>query len=187
MVYSIGYQGDAIRAAVEDGRAWGIRVRFVDDGDIPLGTGGALRRAFDAGVLEERFAVQYGDSYLPFDVGAFMTAFETCGRPAMMTVHHNPGDAASNNVDYADGVVRLYDKRRGRPVTEWSDYGMSAFQRDLIGARVPADGLRDLADLTHALSLEGCLAGYPVATRYHEIGSPEGLAECEQWLERSLS
>jgi NDP-sugar pyrophosphorylase family protein len=181
VVYCIGHLGAMVRDFVGDASRWGLRVRYVEDGDGPAGTAGALRRALDGGVLEDRFVVQYGDSFLPFDVAAFYHAFLRCGRPAMMTVFHNPSEPAINNVDYADGVVRLYDKTTKAPMA-WIDYGMTAFLRDLIESHIPATGPCDLADVTHRLSRSGLLAGYEVAERFHEIGSPAGLAEFEQWI-----
>ena len=40
VVMSIGYRGDMIRAAVGDGRAFGLRVRYVDEGTDLRGHGG---------------------------------------------------------------------------------------------------------------------------------------------------
>jgi hypothetical protein len=47
---------------------------------------------------------------------------------------------------------------------------------------VPRTGKADLAELFHALSVRGQLAGLEVRERFHEIGSPEGLAEMETWI-----
>ncbi|HSR06922.1 MAG TPA: sugar phosphate nucleotidyltransferase, partial [Bryobacteraceae bacterium] len=59
VIYSIGYRGGAIRDYVGDGSRWGIRALFVDEGERLLGTAGALRLAFDHGVLDPTFAVLY--------------------------------------------------------------------------------------------------------------------------------
>src|SRR3954451_4416174 len=67
VVYSIAVLGEMIEDYVGDGSRWDLNVRYVRDGDEPLGTGGALRRVLDAGLLAGRFLVQYGDSFLPFD------------------------------------------------------------------------------------------------------------------------
>jgi len=183
LVFCIGRHGDQMRAALGDGASWGVRVRYVDDGARLLGTAGALRHAIDAGVVAERFAVQYGDSYLPVDLEAFFVAFETCGLPAMMAVYRNEARSQMNNVDYAEGRVLLHDKRPQRPSAAHIDYGISAFRRDLVQTRVASGEVADLSDLTRALSVEGLLAGYEVTEPFHEVGSPEGLAEMERFLE----
>ena len=64
----VAHLGDAVRSEVGDGRAYGIRVRYADEGPTLLGTAGALRRALPD--LAESFLVTYGDSFLPFDYAA---------------------------------------------------------------------------------------------------------------------
>jgi hypothetical protein len=54
--------------------------------------------------------------------------------------------------------------------------------RSIVEARVPSGATADLADLLHALSVEGLLAAYEVATRFYEVGSPQGLADLEHFL-----
>ena len=49
VVYSIGYLGDLVRQHMGDGRRFGLDVDYVDEGDRPLGTAGALRLAADRG------------------------------------------------------------------------------------------------------------------------------------------
>ena len=83
------------------------------------------------------------------------------------------------------GRVVLYDKRRQtRPAADFAyiDYGLSALERRLVETEVPVAGKADLADLFHTLSVRGQLAGLEVRERFHEIGSPEGLAEMGTWI-----
>ena len=51
IVYCIGHLGHQVRAHVGDGSRFGLAVDYVDDGERPLGTGGPLRVALDAGLL----------------------------------------------------------------------------------------------------------------------------------------
>jgi NDP-sugar pyrophosphorylase family protein len=185
VVYSIAFLGEMVRAYVGDGSRWGLPVRYVEDGDELAGTAGALRRALDAGVLRDWFLVHYGDTFLPFDPRRLGAAFQAQGRPALMTVYHNRGRWDAGNVRFADGAVRLYRKaRRGEAPAglPYIDYGVTALRARLIAGRVPAGAQGDLADLYHALSLEGLLAGLEVTERFYEIGSPEGLRDFEAWV-----
>ena len=69
VVYCIGHHGEQIVERIGDGSEFGLRVCYVKDGPVLRGTAGALRRAFDKGVLHEAFFVLYGDSYLPISTG----------------------------------------------------------------------------------------------------------------------
>ena len=185
VVLSIGYRGDEIRAHVGDRTAGGLRVRYVDEGSNLRGTAGALRLALDEGVLEERFLVTYGDSFLPIDFGVVFRAFADGGAPALMTVFRNDGRWDQSNVIFEDGRVVLYDKqRRGRPAADFAyiDYGLSALERRVIADEIPAGTKADLAELFFALSRRGDLAGFEVQERFYEIGSPEGLEDFTGWL-----
>lgn len=184
VLFSIGHLGAQLREHVGDGRRLGLEVTYVDDGEELRGTAGALRRALDEHVLDERFLVTYGDSYLPIDFGAFARAFERSASPAMMSVFRNEGRWDTSNATVRDGRVTLYDKRRGEGAASMAyiDYGLLAFQRDVIGARVPAGAKSDLADLLHDLSVEGHLAAYEVTTRFYEMGSRQGLTDLENFL-----
>jgi NDP-sugar pyrophosphorylase family protein len=185
VVYCIAVLGEQVRDFVGDGRRWGLAVDYVSDGDQLAGTGGALRRALDAGVLEDWFLVQYGDSFLPVDCHQVAAAFRAQDRPALMTVYCNRGRYDTGNVRYADGVVELYQKtRKGEPSPQgmdYIDYGLSVLDRDLIANHVLPGQVVDLSDLYHRLSLDGLLAGFEVGRRFYEIGSPAGLCDFETW------
>ena len=53
IVYSVSHFADQLRVHVGDGSRFGLHVDYVEDGERPLGTGGAIRSALDAGLLEE--------------------------------------------------------------------------------------------------------------------------------------
>jgi NDP-sugar pyrophosphorylase family protein len=181
VVLSIGYRGDMVRAAIGDGRAFGLDVRYVDEGDDLRGTAGALRLCLDAGVLQEAFMVLYGDSYLPIDLPAVGEGFRSGSRPALMTVLRNDDRWDRSNVIYENGRLLLYDKRHLDARMRHIDYGLGVLTRPLI-ERVATGVAADLADLYHALSVTNELGGYEVTQRFYEIGSPEGLRDLEAFL-----
>lgn len=185
VVLSVGYRGVMLSEHVGDGARFGLAVRVVDEGADLQGTAGALRLADQQGVLAPFFLVTYGDSFLPVDFASVWERFRACGRPALMTVFRNDGRWDASNAIYEGGAVILYDKaHRTRPAEAFSyiDYGLLAFEREVVRARVPPAGKADLSDLCHALSVTGQLAGMEIAERFYEIGSPAGLADFERWL-----
>ena len=181
ILYSIGHLGGRIRDHVGDGARHGLAVDYVEDGPEPLGTGGALRAALDAGALAERFLVTYGDSYLPIDLRPVMAALAASGAAALMTVFRNDGRWDGSNVAVRDGRVLLYDKRARHPEVplDHIDYGMLALTRGFVAEHLPPGEAVDLAEPLYRLSRAGGLAAHPVATRFWEVGSHAGLAELE--------
>ena len=185
VTYSVGYRGDMLRAHVGDGSRFGSQVSWVDEGERLLGTGGALRRAFDEGALDEAFFVLYGDSYLPISMSAVEEAWRASRQPALMTVLRNEGRWDTSNAIYRDGQIVLYDKSRlvdRQAEMHWIDFGLSVLTRDVIASRIASGSVADLADLMRDLSLEGLLAGFEVHERFYEAGSPEGLLDLEAYL-----
>jgi NDP-sugar pyrophosphorylase family protein len=185
VVICTGYGGAELRSHVEDGAAHGLELRFVDEGDELRGTAGALRLAFDQGVLDPSFAVLYGDSYLPIELQPVWDAFRASRLPALMTVLRNDDRWDASNAIVADGRVVLYDKGGSDPRRRWIDYGLSVLAARVVAERVPAGAVSDLAEVYRDLSLAGELGAYEVEERFYEIGSPSGLEELERYLGHS--
>lgn len=187
VVYCIGYLGEQVREHVGLGQAWGLNVDYVDEGENLRGTAGALRLALDQGVLSDRFLVLYGDSLLQVDPAEVHAAAVTSGLPALMTVFENVGRWDISNVVLEGSRVRRYAKNLSPVPLEmrWIDYGLSVIDRHLIGDRVPAGTVADLAPLLTELAREGSLAAHLARERFYEIGSPTGLAEAEALLSSS--
>jgi MurNAc alpha-1-phosphate uridylyltransferase len=183
VVICIGHLGEQIRSFVGDGAQFGCRARYAVDGARPLGTGGALRQAVP--LLGSRFFVMYGDSYLDIPFRPVYEAFRGAGRPALMTVYRNDGRWDASNVEFVDGVIRRYDKLNRTADMHHIDYGLGLVSAELLAAR-PADMAFDLADLYRELVDRRDLAGFEVAQRFYEIGSPAGLAETDAHLRAVL-
>jgi MurNAc alpha-1-phosphate uridylyltransferase len=175
-VFLTGYLGERIEEAVGDGARFGMRVRYVPDGPMLLGTGGSIGRALPQ--LGPRFAVIYGDSWLEFDYQAAIAAFERDGRPALMTVFRNEDPAHANNVEFDGAEILAYNKTARTPRMHHIDYGLSVFCADVF-AGLPLDVPTDLATITEDLAHRGLLAGYEVHHRFYEVGSFSGVAELE--------
>jgi NDP-sugar pyrophosphorylase family protein len=182
VIFSIGYRGDLLRDHVGDGVRFGLTVDYVDEGDSLRGTGGALRLAYDSGVLPDAFFVLYGDSYLAVSLRAVWEAFSGGSYLALMTVLRNDGRWDKSNVSYADGQVLLYDKAAaGAGKFRFIDYGLLALNSAVV-REIPANEVFDVAVLLHRLSVEGRLAGFEAAERFYEVGSPAGLTDLEAHL-----
>ena len=188
-IYCIGHMGQKVREYVGDGSRWGLRVTYVDEGKELRGTAGAVRLAAELGVLQDRFLLTYGDSFLPVDFGKVFLQFSTQNLPALMTIYKNQGLWDRSNVCFEKGVVRLYDKmgfEKTLPCPmEYIDYGLLGFDRELILNEIPAQTKSDLADLLYRLSKRGELMGLESKERFYEIGSPTGLEDFKAFVRTS--
>jgi len=179
VILCVGHRGEEIKAAVGDGKKWGIGVRYSYDGPQLAGTAGAIRRALP--LLWDAFFVMYGDSYLRCDLAAVEAAFRASGKPALMTVLQNDGRWDTSNVLMDGDALVRYDKGHPTPDMEHIDYGLGVLSRAAFASHPNAT---DLAEVYESLSQRGQLAAYLVRERFYEIGSPQGLAETKEFLER---
>ena len=178
-VLCVGHLGEMVEAAIGDGAALGIDVRYSYDGPAALGTAGALKKALP--LLSDAFFVLYGDSYLDVDYQAVARTFESCGKLGLMTVFRNAGRWDRSNVLFVDGAIVSYDKQHPSPEMQHIDYGLNILRASVLD-EVRADESCDLAELFAKLVRRKQIAAYEVTQRFYEIGSPVGLEETRQYL-----
>jgi MurNAc alpha-1-phosphate uridylyltransferase len=174
VVLCIGYRGDQVRRYVGDGRQ-GLAVSYSDEGDAKLGTGGALRLACP--LLDEEFLLTYGDSYLTADLAAPLRFLQLAVREfAVMSVWpETPG-----NVKVLGGQVQeVWDG--WHQYGSATDYGAIAMRKRVV-AGLLAGMEFPLNPILNSYAQIGRVRAHVVQERYHEIGSPEGLAETEAFL-----
>jgi MurNAc alpha-1-phosphate uridylyltransferase len=180
IVFCTGHLGEAVEAALGDGSRWGVRVRYVNDGAVRRGTGGALRHALPQ--LGESFLVLYGDSYLDCDYEAIASAFLAGGLAGLMTVCRNDDQWDRSNVAFEGGRILRYDKQRRSEDMRYIDYGLGALRAEAL-ERFPAEAPFDLVEVYQSLISRHQLTGFEVTGRFYEIGSPTGLEETRRYLQ----
>jgi N-acetyl-alpha-D-muramate 1-phosphate uridylyltransferase len=181
VVLCVGHLGEQIRTAVGDGAGFGLTVRYSFDGEMLLGTGGALKRALP--LLGSAFFVLYGDSYLPCCFAHVQSAYAASGAPALMTVCRNENRWDASNVLFREDTIVEYNKRSPRPEMAHVDFGLSVLSAQVLGEYPPGSAF-ELGDVYHELARRGVLAGLEVPERFYEIGSVAGLAAAEHYLTR---
>ena len=188
IVFLVGHLGDMVRDALGDGSRLGVRLRYVFDGPIACGTGGAIRRALPE--LGESFFVLYGDSYLECDYEGIERVFVASGKLGLMTVCRNDDQWDRSNVLLEEGRIVRYDKvatsakataAGGKtPEMRHIDYGLGAFKASAFAGR--DERPFDLALVYQDLLARDELASFEVPTRFYEIGSPSGLAATRDYI-----
>jgi len=180
VVICAGYFGLMLKDYIRAGNDYGLSVDFSFDGDKLLGTAGAIKKALP--LLENSFAVMYGDSYLTEDFRPIANFFASSDKKGLMTVFKNDGEWDVSNIVYADGKILKYDKKQLTPEMKYIDYGLLFFKSAAF-SKIIDDQVYDLADLCVDLINEDQMAGYEVKQRFYEIGSFKGLGETKQYLE----
>ena len=181
VVLCLGHLGEEIRAAVGDGKDFGLAVDYAFDGERLLGTGGALRAAMPK--LGEIFFVLYGDSYLQCSLSDVEKVFRASAKLALMTVFRNEGQWDRSNILFSEGRLLRHDKRHPTSAMRHIDYGLSIVCAQVLASYEEGRSF-DLADALSTLAERGKLAGFEVSERFYEIGSPAGLKETEEFLYR---
>jgi NDP-sugar pyrophosphorylase family protein len=179
VVICAGHLGHLMQDFVGNGARWRLSVEWSLDGQQLLGTGGALMQALP--MLGEEFLVTYGDSYLDEPLAPVVEAFRTSGQPALMTVFRNEGRFDASNIEFENGRLMRYDKVHPTAAMKHIDYGLQVLKREAL-AGWPKSQKFDLAEVYASLVEQGQMAGYETSRRFHEIGSPRGLADLEQFL-----
>ncbi len=175
VVLLTGYLGEMIAEYAGDGAAFGVHVRYISDGEVPLGTAGAVRAALP--LLGDRFLVTFGDVYHAVDYSDVVRAFESSGRAGLMAVYRYRGSGTdAPNASVSGGLVTRYDKQVRWPDAEYVDSGLSAFSADAFATLAPGQPA-DLTVVNQRLIADNELTAYVVDSRPFEIGSPTGLEE----------
>jgi NDP-sugar pyrophosphorylase family protein len=177
VVMCVGYLGELIEREIGATRH-GIAIAYSYDSPRLDGTLGAIRRA--RGLLGERFLILYGDTYLRIDYRAVAESWIAGRLPAVMTVLRNDDRWDVSNAVLRDGLVVRYDKANRTPEMRWIDYGLGGLTDAALS--VAGDDEHDLSALYRLLAARGELMGFEASERFYEIGSPEALAETDEFL-----
>ena len=179
VVICIGHLGQIIQDRIRNGSEFGLNVRYSLDGPKLLGTAGALKQALP--LLDDKFFVVYGDTFLPINFKEVQQSYFASHKPALMTILKNGDKWDKSNVVYRNHQLEEYNKSESRPEMNYIDYGLAVLSREIFET-VPLGEKIDLADVYQQLSKDGQLAGYEVHERFYEIGSFDGLSEADNYI-----
>lgn len=181
IIICASHKSEMLREYVASRKNDELEILFSYDGEIQLGTGGAIINALP--ILEDSFSVMYGDSYLPIDFNSIKDSFLTSNFDSMMTIVSNIGGTETSNVRYEDGIIKLYDKSFPTPDMQYIDFGLSFYKKGIFEFYPPGLNL-DLSQIQKDLSIKNSLGGYVVRERYYEVGSFEGIEEFIDYTRR---
>jgi MurNAc alpha-1-phosphate uridylyltransferase len=179
IVLCIGHLGEQIKERIGAGQHLGVAVRYSEEGEELLGTGGALKKAEP--LLDDRFFLLWGDSYLLLDYRKIWRAYLGAGCLGLMVVYKNSNERVRSNVKVNEGRVIVYDKWRPYPDMLYIDNGLSAWSKKIL-RMIPAGEPSEIERLFQRLARRGEIAAYETEQKFYEIGSVAGLAELKGLL-----
>ena len=179
VVICSGYLSGQIEDFVGDGSAYGLSVKFSNDGEKLLGTGGAVKKALP--LLGEEFFLVYGDSYPTVNFKDVYDHFMSSPAQGLMTVFKNRNAFDSSNIIFKDGKIIKYDKKNKTPEMEYIDYGLGMLKRSAFDKGTERQAF-DLVDIYQDLIFKDQMSAFEVLERFYEIGSLSGLADTEKYI-----
>jgi MurNAc alpha-1-phosphate uridylyltransferase len=179
VVLSVGLGGKEIIAHVRDGARFGVRARYVDDGQQLLGTGGAVAAALPS--LPQAFWITYGDTILEVDAADVEARFQQSRKLGAMTVLANRDRQQPSNATVSGDLVTAYSKNPPPRDAEYIDYGMLVLSREAFG-ETPLPSPFDLGNVLGHLAARGELLAILAHAPFHDIGTPEALRQTEAYL-----
>lgn len=159
------WRGDALRAALGDGAAYGVAIRWFDEGPEPLETAGGIRNAV-ALFGGEPFAVVNGDVWtdLPLPPPA-----PAPGRLAHLVLVPNPLQHPNGDFAIECGELRLTGPLR-HTFAGIATYHPALFER-------LAPGRRSLKPLLDRAAHAGLATAELYGGQWVDVGTPERLAQ----------
>ncbi|MDX1901558.1 MAG: sugar phosphate nucleotidyltransferase [Gammaproteobacteria bacterium] len=178
VVLCVGFLAEKIQQYVGDGKAFGLSVEYSYDGDMLLGTAGAIQNALP--LLDDHFFVLYGDSYLTCPYAAVQESFIQQQKMALMTVFRNDGQWDKSNVVFRNHEILNYSKAQQTIDMHHIDYGLGVFNQRVFStvSHYPYD----LATVYQHCLEQHQLAAFEVTERFYEVGSFSGIEELEAYL-----
>lgn len=169
LVINRSYLGGAIEAALGHGSQYGVRIRYSDEAEGPLETGGGIHRALP--LLGDSFLVVNGDVWTDYPFAQLRRA--PAGLAHLVLVdnppHHPGGDFALEGHDVrAQGVASL------------TFAGIGIYRAALFDGCVA--GRFPLAPLLRQAMARGLVTGERYGGGWVDVGTPERLRDLDRLL-----
>jgi N-acetyl-alpha-D-muramate 1-phosphate uridylyltransferase len=164
VVINVAWLGERIRAALGDGAAFGLSIRYSEEGAQALETGGGIFQALPF-LGSEPFLVVNADVFTDFDFGALSIAPEAWAHLVLVPnpVQHPQGDFALD-----DGRVVETGS------TRWTYSGIGLYRAELFDGCQP--GRFPLLPLLRRAITAGRLSGEIYRGGWSDVGTVERLA-----------
>lgn len=181
-VLIVGHLGDKIQKYFEDGKRFGVHIRYIEE-STPLGSAGALYYLKDR-IWTDNFLLVYGDVMFYLDWNRMMEFHEYNRSKATLLVHPNahPFDSDIVVLDKNNHVKRIDSKlnKRNFWYENCVNAGLYILSSDILqGIEIP--GKLDLEkELLAPLMMQDQVYGYRTPEYVKDAGTPERFLKVEK-------
>ena len=171
VILMIGYLGEKIKAHCGDGRQWGLKIEYAEDGPLS-GTGAPLRKL--ASRLTEPFILSHGDVLFTIDLEDLIKHHYASGATATMSL-----TSVDDPSEY--GAVRLHGQRIAefseKPKTTHAtsrlvNAGVYCVNPEMLSLIPKKSHAMLESDVFPTLVEQQTLFGYPFEGQWFDIGTP---------------
>lgn len=167
VVINLSYRGTQIRDRLEDGRRFGLSIRYSDEGEPPLETAGGIIEALPL-LGDEPFLLVNADAYTDFDFAQLLVEAERSTLVLVPNPPHNPnGDFGLDE----GGLVRS-----APPLLTYA--GIAVLEPALFAGL--ARGRRPLKPVLDAAVARRALRGFFYDGLWLDVGTPERLEDARR-------
>lgn len=182
IILCTGYLGKQVRDLFGNGEDIGLNIRYSEEKEGLLGTGGALKQA--QYLLDEHFFVINGDTYLPINYIEIAGTFFERGKKALMVVYDNREDTGvKNNVALDDDLMVIkYDKEGSNSSLKYVEAGVLALKQEALDVIKEGCSVSLEKGLYPTLIQQNQLAAYVTEQKFHDIGTLDQKKTFEEFL-----
>jgi len=151
---------------------YGDNMVYSYDGEVPLGTGGALKKA--GPLLDDEFILANGDTYLNMDYHDLISEFRKSKKLAMMVVYTKR--KKRNDVLVKDKEILRYDKKTRKNVNAvWT--GSIIMKKEVLKLSPKKKVFSLEEEIFPKLIKKKELGAYITEDKFYPIGRPEQIKE----------
>lgn len=132
IVISGHYLFDKIKTYFDDGSKFGANIKYIDDGDTYLGSGGAIRNS--AKMLSENFFVMSGDVFTDINLWEILKFHFNKKGIATLVVRKtdHPQDSDLVEIDENFKAIKFYGKNDLNKVGDIANASIFVFRKDVV-------------------------------------------------------
>ncbi len=174
IVLCVGHLSESIESYFEDGKKFGVDIKYSYDGDKKLGPMGAIKNAEE--LLKKEFFIMYGDSYVFVDFSKVYGFYKKNSKLVCMVVYKNENKYDKSNLIVENKRVVGHKDLDKKGEIKYIDYGTSLLNKKSLDF-ITENSFCSTEEFFKKMILKNELSAYEVKKRFYHIGNPKALEE----------